>query len=429
MFENVQITTLPNGAKIVTSSMPGVNSFSVCFNAGMGSRFEPSSEAGWSHFLEHMVFKGSRKHPTRTEIVRPLERIGAEYNAETGYEGTSFHARVPASRTALAIGILGDMFSQPLCPSAEIGRERKVVLEEIKRSEDSPDGRVFRAARAALWPGHSLGRPISGTLSALERANADALLDFHRRNYTASEVLVSAAGALDHERIVEMVCPHLEKLATGPARRNPRNRFRPVRPLIAERRDVKQVHAVVAFRIPELDNAARDRLALWANILGGGMDSRLFRRIRDRNGMAYSVYAAAHHYKGTGMFYVKAGLDPARLQTAIALIGRELQSMVKRPVSNRELADAKGLLRGWNMFFGETSEEQRLILEGSLKNRGFVESPEQWVQGLRPITREEIQILATDIIRPEVCTLALILPNDCKTDPECLREALFDEWH
>ncbi len=426
MFEHVRITTLPNGAKIATSAMPGVNSFSVCFSVGMGSRFERSSEAGWSHFLEHMIFKGSRRHPTRTEIVRPLERIGAEYNAETGHEETSFHARVPASKTALAVGILGDMFSHPLCPSSEIERERKVVLEEIKRSEDSPDGRIFRAARAAIWPGHSLGRPISGNPTALEQADADALLDFHHRNYAAPEVLVSAAGALDHERIVEMVRPHLENLANNPVRRKPKSRFRPVRPLVAERRDVKQVNAIVAFRIPELDNENRDRLALLANILGGGMDSRLFRRIRDQNGMAYSIHAASHHYKGTGMFYVKAGLDPTRVEKAVALIGQEIRAMAERPVSNRELADTKGLLTGWNMFFGETSEEQRLVLQGSLRNRGFVMPPEQWVKGLRSITREQIQTLAADIIRPETCTLALILPNDCKADPEKLREALFN---
>ena len=156
------------------------------------------------------------------------------------------------------------------------------------------------------------------------------------------------------------------------------------------------------------------------------MDSRLFRRIRDRNGMAYSIHAAAHHYKGTGMFYVKAGLDPTRVEKAVALVGRELRALADRPVSNRELADTKGLLTGWNMFFGETSEEQRLVLQGSLRNRGFVMPPEQWVKGLRSITREQIQNLAADIIRPETCTLALILPNDCKADPEKLREALFN---
>lgn len=427
MFENAQITTLPNGARIATSAMPGVNSCAVSIGIPMGSRREKAAEAGWSHFVEHMAFKGTEKRPTYADVVRPLERIGGDFNARTGFEWTTFEARVPAGEAATAFDVLGDMAAHPLFPETEIGKERKVILEEIKRNFDSPSLRLSCMVQAALWPGHPLGRSIAGVPETLARVDSESLRAFHRSNYAARGTLVVAAGNLEHDRIVDLARPFLEALPdVPPARPRPASRCRAAEPLAAERKDVKQAQLSISFRGPGIHDERRFALGLLSYLLGGGPTSRLFREIRERRGLAYSIYAHAAGHSDAGSFHVRAAVDPARLGKAIALCGRELRRMAERPVSARELADAKTLTSNALLLVGETSGDQRDILDGAVATLGRVEAPEERAARFRAVTREEIRAVASDIFRPDNCTLGLILPNDCKADPEKLREVVFN---
>ncbi len=427
MFENVKITTLPNGARVATSAMPGVNSCAVGIAIPMGSRREKAAEAGWSHFVEHMVFKGSAKRPTRAEIVRPLERIGGDSNAHTGFEWTTFEARVPAAEAATAFDVLGDMVAHPLFPAAELEKERKVVLEEIKQRFDSPSLRIGQLARAALWPDHPLGRPISGFPETLSGADSENLRAFHRSNYSARGALVVAAGNLEHNRIVELARPFLEALPDVPVpRARPASRCRPPEPLAIERRDAQQAHLSISFRCPGAGDSGRFALDLLSFVLGGSMSSRLFRTVCDRHGLAYAIHALPIRNSDAGGFHVRASVDPARVEKALALCGRELRKIAEKPVGIRELADAKSLVANAMLLVGEHSGEQRVILDRSLTTLGVVEAPEEVAARFAAVSREEIRAAAEAILRPENGSLALILPNDCKADPEQLREALFN---
>ena len=425
MFEHLKTTTLPNGARIVTSAMPGVNSVSVCFSVGMGSRFEKKSESGWSHFLEHMLFKGSRKRPTRAELVRPLERIGGDYNAFTGADSTCFYARVPAEGIRLVADVLGDMFANPVLPEAEIGKERAVILEEIKQGYDSVPRFAVQSALRALWPDHPLGRPVLGFPETLAGVDAVGLRDFHRKHYTSRGTLVVAAGKVDHGRFVDLVRPILEALPVGRAPAcTPSGRARPQLPLVFDRRSAKQAHAVVACRAFPYADPRTPTLALLSYILGGGMNSRLFTSIRESNGLAYSVSALSFGHRDHGWFRLSAGIDASRLSQGVALCGKELRKIADKSVGTSELDDAKSSMTGGLMLAGETSFEQMYCMEDMLHRIGFVETPEQAVANLRAVTKEDIRSLAADLFRPENYTLSLVLPEDCPATPESLRDAL-----
>ena len=427
MFENVMITKLENGVCVATSEMAGVNSCSVCFSMPMGSRREKASEAGWSHFAEHMAFKGTAKYPTSAAINRALDRIGGYHNAATTDIRTSFHTRVPAMWTAKAVDVLGDMVANPAFPAAEIEPERKVVLEEIKMLHDDPSRRIGLLAKAAFWPGHPLGLPIIGNEESLSHITAEALRDFHRRHYTAKGAMFVAAGKLNHDQIIDMVRPVLLALPGGSETSfRPASRCRPVNSLVFEYRDVKQTHLRISFRAPRAADGRRAHMLMLADILGGGMGSRLFRTVRNKHSLAYSIWAGAELAVDFAKIYVAAEVDAARIEKAVSLCGREIRKLADKPVSRRELDDVKNMRINGALLLGEGSEVQQRLLEYSVGTLGRVETTAQEIAGYESVTAEEVQSLASEIFRPENCSLALILPKDCKASPEKLREALIN---
>lgn len=428
MFEHVRITTLPNGAKIATSAMPGVNSCAVSVFVPTGSRHERKSEAGWSHFAEHMAFKGSERYPSRRAIVRALDRFGGNYNASTGRERTRYEACVPARGTATALGVLGDIASRPLLPEGEIGKERKVILEEIKQAADDPQIRLSQIVSAALWPRHPLGRTVAGTPDSIAPIDAEGLRAFHRAHYASRGTMVLAAGKLEHERIVDLARPFLEALADATAPSFlPASRCRAPEPVAIERRDVKQALVSVSFRHLRFADERLYALYLLSGVLGEGVGSRLFRRIRDRHGLAYSIHSCPGLSSDANTFHVRAEVDAANLEKALVLCGRELRAMATASVGRRELADKKTEFENSLLLVGETSQSQRNNLESSLATWGTVVALETHAARYRAVASEEIRTLAAELFRPKNCTLGLILPHDCKADPEKLREALFNE--
>ena len=430
MFENVKITKLENGACVATSKMEGVNSCSLHFSVPMGSRREKASEAGWSHFAEHMAFKGSAKYPTGAAIDRALDRIGGMHNASTGSLCTRFETTVPAKWTAKAVDVLGDIVANPIYPAAEIERERKVVFEEINMSQDSPSARISRFAQAAFWPGHPLGRSVIGNEKSLSRIDADALHAFRNRHYTAEGAMFVAAGNLDHDSIVEMARPAFDNLSKGRETAFlPASRCRPADPLAFERRDVKQAFLRILFR-PSAGAGAGRRAAMLilAEILGGGMGSRLFKAVRERHGLAYSISSFAGIGVDTTDLSITAEVNAARVEKATALCGGELRKLVEKPVGRREFSDVKNMRINNALLLGEDSSLQRILLEHSLRAFGRVETTAEEIANYKSVTPGEIQSLASEFFRPENCTLAMILPHDCKASPEKLREALFNGW-
>ena len=425
MLGKIETTELPNGCRVVTSAMPGVDSVSLCFDAGTGGRFERPAEGGFSHFLEHMLFKGSAKRPGTRALSRPLERVGGQFNAYTSAEHTCFHATVPAEAAALAADVIGDMFAHPLFDEAEIGRERQVVLEEIKMYHDDPSSHAADLSLAGLWPRHPLGRPILGTPRSLARADHDALAAYHRARYTGRGTVVAAAGKLEHGRIVDLVRPFAEALPSGPAPScAPASRAPAPAPVVADLRETQQVQAVVSFRSFGRTDPRRSAATVLNHVLGGGLTSRLFMSVRERHGLAYSISSGNQAFRDAGAFQVYAGLDAARAAKALALVARELRAMAERGPGKRELAEAKSALCGMQKLGGETSQSQMSWIFSKLRWFGFVETPEQVVARIRAVTAEEVQSLARDLFRPEGLSLALVMPRGGQDTPETLLSAL-----
>ncbi len=425
MLGKIRITALPNGCRVVTSAMPGVDSFSICFDAGTGGRFERPAEGGFSHFLEHMLFKGSRKRPTTKALSQPLERVGGQFNAYTSAEHTCFYAQVPADAAALAADVLGDMFAHPLFDQSEIDRERQVVLEEIKMYHDDPASHAADLSLAGLWPRHPLGRPVLGTPRTLAAADHDALAAYHRRRYTARGTIVAAAGKLEHERVVDLVHPFAEALPAGPAPScAPASRAPAPAPLVADPRETQQVQAVVSFRSFGRTDPRRSAATVLTHVLGGGLTSRLFMSVRERHGLAYSISAGHQSFRDTGAFQVYAGLDAARAGKGLALVARELRAVAEKGLGRREFADARSALAGMQRLGGETSQSQMSWILSKLRWFGRVETPDEVVTRLRAVKADEVQALARDLFRPENLSLSLVLPREGAGTPESLLAAV-----
>lgn len=425
MLGQTAITTLPNGCRIVTSEMPGTESISVCFDAGTGGRAETLSESGYSHFLEHMLFKGSGKRRSTKAISQPVEERGGQVNAYTSAEHTCFYARAPFDAAALTVDVLGDLYRDPLLAAKEIERERKVVFEEIKMYHDDDAAFASDLSLLALWPRHPLGRPILGSEASLLRATSDSLRAYHDAKYSARGTIIAAAGKVSHERFVDMVLPIAERLPKGPAPRfSPASRAPAPEPLVSEARETQQVQAVLSFRAFRYDDPRKSAMSVLDYVLGGGLTARLFMSVRERHGMAYSISSSPTYFSDTGCFQIYAGLDPRRSVAAMDLCAKELRRIAREPIGKAELRRAKNAIIGAQRMAGETSSSQMAWIRDKVRNLGFIETHQEVIDRISAVTADEVQALAADLFRPEAVSVALVLPREGVASPEAHAEAL-----
>ena len=428
MLENVKITKLENGARVATSEMKGSKVCHLGFHIPMGSRREKMSEAGWSHFAEHMVLQGSEKYPSGKIVNHIMGRFGGKYNAETSTLWTTFYAHVPAYGVNTVIDVLGDALVHPLFSQEEIEKERKVVLVEMKRNEDEPVNRLYDMVKDGLWPNHPIHRPIIGTEKSITAIDAESLKAFHRARYTSSGAMFIAAGKVDHDEIVELVRPMFDNLShVREAKYRTMSVDWPIKPFAVEYCDNVQASFMIAFRSVARSDPRQYAQNLLASILGGGSESRLYQSIRERHRLAYSVGAFASGYTDYGEFYVYADVSPKSLEKAMAFCGHELMSLVRKPIGRQDLAFMKEKFASLFVIINEPhSECEYDLLERSLKSFKKVIDIEEDVNRIRNISSGELHALAGEIFRPENCCLALRLPRDCKVSPEKLRESIFN---
>lgn len=428
MLENVRTSKLDNGACVATSAMPGSNVCHLGFHIPMGSRREKVSEAGWSHFAEHMVLQGSEKYPSSKIINRIMDRFGGLNNASTSKLWTEFHAHIPTHGINTAIDVLGDVIANPIFSQSEIEKERNVILEEMKRDADDPSSRFYNVASAGLWPRHPISRPIIGTAKSIVDIDAESLKEFHRARYTSHGALFIAAGGVDHDKIVERVSRVFDALSDAPE-----PRYRPatsdwaINPVVVEYCDESQAQFTISFRGVTGADRRRHAQRLLSTILGGDSSSRLFRSVRERHGLAYSVGAYSSCHEDHGQLCISAGMSPASLEKVLALCGHEIKELIQKPVGRQELALRREKFASLHVILSEDHcEGEYDVLDMSLKVYKKIVPPEEEVESIRSISASDLQELAAEIFRPERCCLALSLPRDCKASPERLRETLFN---
>jgi predicted Zn-dependent peptidase len=405
-----QLTKLPNGLRIATAKMPHMLSVSVGLWIGVGSRYEPAPLNGVCHFIEHLLFKGTKKRSAK-EISQAVEGIGGYLNAFTSEETTCFHARAGHDRFEQLLDALLDMLLGSRFDPVEIGKEREVIKEEIAMYLDEPQHYVQELLNATLWPNQPLGRPITGTNRTLDAMTRADLLGYLRRNYVAGNVVLAAAGRLTHRQVVRAAARYAARLpATAPPHFSAARSDQQQPRIRLFTKKTEQTQIALGIRTCSRHDNRRFALRLLNTLLGENMSSRLFQVIREDRGLAYSIYSTPSFFSDAGDFVISAGLDTDNLPIVLRLVLRELQRITETAPSAAELRRARDFVIGQIDLSLESTDNQMNWVGEQLIGYGRIISPAQLKRRLRAVTAPEIRAVARDFFRPERLNLALIGP-------------------
>ncbi len=407
----VQKTTLDNGLRILTSPMPHTRSVSIGFFIGVGSRYESDEQSGVSHFIEHMLFKGTEKRPVARDIAVAIEGIGGIFNAGTGTESSLYWIKVAQPHLDIAIDVLVDMLRHSKFDPAELDRERRVIIEEINLTLDTPAGLVHLLINDLIWPKHPLGRDVAGSKESLSALGREDLLAYLNRHYQPSNTVVSVAGNVEHEAVVGKMVACLDDWATSdpPSYRPAEDNQTDVR-LRIHRKETEQSHLCLSVPGIRRDHPDRFKLRMLNTVLGEGMSSRLFTEIREKRGLAYSIYSYFSAMHDTGAVGVYAGVDPGRIEDAIKAILGEWDRLRQESVPADELTKAKEFVKGRLLLQMEDS-----FSVAAWVGRQEVLSPEvltvdEVVQAVEAVTAADIQRVAQNLFQGEKLNLAVVGP-------------------
>lgn len=351
--EEITTERLSSGLWLATETMPEVRSVAIGFWVGTGSRDEPDPIAGASHFLEHLLFKGT---PSRSAsaIAEALDEVGGDCNAFTTKEYTSFYVRLLSENLDLGLGILADIMENPALAERDVDGERTVILDEILMHSDEPADFVAEQAMRALYPNHALGRDTLGTPNSVRAIDAHDIRQFFETHYRPANVVVSVAGDCNHEDVARALGDRFSDRPGGqsPARERVGSE---VEPLVVTRRPTEQAHLVLAMRSASRSDDARWPLGVLNVVLGGGLSSRLFQKVREERGLAYSIWSERGGFSDTGYLSVSAGTAPENVDEVLRIVTGEIEALASHGVTNRELAVAKGNLRAETLLSCEDS--------------------------------------------------------------------------
>ncbi len=405
-------TVLSSGIRVISEQLPFVKSVSIGIWIDTGSRNETHENNGISHFIEHMVFKGTT-HRSVKKIANSLESVGGYINAFTGKEHTCYYARVLDEYVENAVDVLSDLVQHGTFPEKEFEKERLVILEEIKNVEDDPDDQIQDYFEAMLFPRNSLGLPVLGTPDTVNSFTRAQLVDYRAKYYTGGNIVVAAAGNVTHERLVELVEKYFT-MAAAAAPAKPRAKSHRPHP---QRKDyakpIQQAHlntGIIAFPV---HSPHRYPAMVMNTLLGDGMSSRLFQNIREKYGFAYTVYSFLTLMEDTGVFGVYAATDVKHIQKTIDLVSKELRALASKPMTATELQRSKAQLKG-NILLGLESTSHRMMRLGSgeLYFNEFV-SLESIVKNIDIVTQGDVLDVAKKILQPEQFSTVVFVPaND-----------------
>ncbi|MCJ7640342.1 MAG: insulinase family protein [Desulfobacterales bacterium] len=403
-------TILEGGIRVITEEIPYFKSVSMGVWVITGSRDEPSEENGISHFIEHLLFKGTERR-TAFDIAKEIDSVGGALNAFTGREYTCFYAKVIDKNLPLAIDLLSDIFLHPLIDPKDVEKERSVILQEIKMVEDTPDDYVHDLFNRVCWGNHPLGYPILGTRELVQSFTREEIYHYYKENYQPKRIIICAAGNLHHQEVVDRI---EEAFREMPRSNKLRERVKP-QPISATniwKRELEQVHFCLGTKGIQYNHSLRFSAYTLNSILGGGMSSRLFQEIRENRGLAYSVYSYLPTYTDTGLVVVYAGTSEESLREVIDLILREFNSLKKEPFKDGELETSKEQLKGNLLLSLESSDNMMTRLA---KNEIYFDTylpVEQILQGIDRVKEEEVRQLATELFDERLFCLTVLGPVD-----------------
>ena len=406
---NIRKTVLSNGLLVLTESMPHVRSVSMGAWIGSGSRDEALEVNGVSHFVEHMVFKGTTSRSAQ-QIAREVDTIGGNLDAFTGKEMVCFNIKVLDENVAPALDVLSDLVLHPTFTPEELAREQGVILEEIKMDEDNPDYLVHEIFTQNFWKGDALGRPILGTEKTVSSFNQQVVFDFYNSRFTPRNMVFSAAGNLEHDAFVAQVERQFGSLAAdgaepiaGPAAPTATPHI-----TLKRKKSLEQVQLCLGVPAPPVNDPSRYGVYLLNTMLGGGMSSRLFQTIREDQGLAYSIYSEMNPFRDTGSLCVYAGTSVDKTEKVLRLTLEELRRLKEETVSEAELKRAKDQLKS-NMVIGLESSGSRMSnLARQQMYFGRFFGVDEIIEEIEAVTPDDVQELAQRFFRPEAIALTLL---------------------
>jgi predicted Zn-dependent peptidase len=404
---NIRRQKLSNGLTVITEQMQHIRSASIGVWLQTGSRDEDAEWNGISHFIEHMVFKGT-KHRTAEEIARQVDSIGGNMDAFTAKECICFNVKVLDEHVPTALDILSDLVLNPVFDTEDIARERGVIMEEIKMDEDNPDYLVHEIFTQNFWKDHPLGKPILGTKETVKRFEREAVLDAYAHRFAPGNIIVSAAGNLDHDRFVELVKAHFEHMtpkANGFHSTAPKTFSRII---LRNKKALEQVQLCLGVPAHPIAHQKRHAGYILNTLLGGGMSSRLFQNIRERQGLAYSIYSDLNPYRDTGCLAVYAGTSLASASKVVQSVVQEFRKLKTEVVSEEEVSRAKAQLKGSLMLSLEssTSRMSNLARQEMYFDRFY--DLDELIERIEAVTVEDLTNLANEFFKPESVAVTVL---------------------
>ena len=408
---NSRISTLPNGLRVASCTMPSSQTVAVGIWCAVGGRHESARLGGISHFLEHLLFKGTRSR-TSQQISEEIEGVGGDLNAFTAEERTCYYAAASADHFSRVAGVLSDMYRNSRFAPVEIERERGVITEEIEMVRDEPAQHVHELLNTETWKGNSLGRPITGTRKSLAAITRKDLLEHLSRHYHAGKTIFTASGAVEHDEVVKLAgkllgkLPNTGRIQVGRSPKVPVVQSAPR--ILIESRENQQSQVALAFRGVGACDPKRYAASLLHVILGGTMSSRLFQELRERRGLCYSISSSLSTYSDCGSFDISFGLDGDNVGKALRLIFKECRRIAEKGPSVAELRRARDYSIGTSRMALERAGTQNYRLGSSLLTHGKVVPPEEVYAILAKVTVREVQAIAKKILNTRTLSLAMV---------------------
>jgi predicted Zn-dependent peptidase len=406
-IRDVQTTVLPNGLRIITETMTHVRSVSVGLWISSGSRTEQGPENGLSHLIEHMVFKGTASRSAE-DIARSMDSLGGNLDAFTGKELVSFNAKILDEHLPIAFDILSDMVLRPAFREDDINKEKGVILEELKMEADSPEYVVHETFLGSFWKDHPLGKPILGTRETIRGFDREMVDKYYHSVYTPAQIVITAAGNLTHQQMVDLASAQFGSLPPGPPARDQQAPKAFSKIILKEKKSLEQVHLMMGVPAYAVPHERRFAAYVLNTLLGGSMSSRLFQNIREQRGLVYSVFSEVNAYRDSGCMAIYAGMSRSSAREVIALILAELRDLKDNLVKPEELERSKDHLKG-SVILGLESTSSRmsnLARQFLYFNRFF--TMDEIIEEIDRVTDEAVQQVARDFFAPERIAVTML---------------------
>ncbi len=428
MYLEIKESVLSNGIRVVTNSIPHVGTASIGFWIGVGGRYESKKLSGISHFIEHLLFKGTTTRSAK-DISEAIEGKGGYFNAFTQEDATCYYARICSLFIDDTLELLSDMYLNPTFDSEDIEKERRVIVEEMMMYRDQPQHIIQEKLTEQLWAGHALGRTLIGPMNNVLRMSREDILAFKQKKYIPANTVIALSGNVDHDACVT----RLEQLLGAEQKRRlpSYKKVDKTTKQVAigyETKKIEQAHFALGVRMFGRNDPRRYPMKLMSVILGENMSSRLFQIVREKHGMAYSVHSGVHLYDDTGALVIHAGLDRERCMSAVKLIMKELQRIKDKKVSARELKRAKDYACGQLQIGLESTSSQMMWSGGHLISMGHIRQPKTIMDSIHAVTTQSISKAAAQVLKKQRISMTLLMPEESKASKEQLYK-LLEQFH